>query len=831
MSDAVFRTEITADRAQFDSSMDAAAEKALTSAQRMQSAFREVNASVKTSMDGVKTSLEGVTGAVAKVQGVILALGAAIAGGAAFKSMVSAGVEWASEATKIAKALGSTTEQASILNVALHHVGLGAEEYIGAAAKMTRQLAKDEEAFRTLGVEVRDSTTGAYRNSIDIMTDVVAKLAAIDNATQRNVAAQKIFGRGFEEIRSILKINADAMQHAEERARELGLIVGPEGAERAKQYKEQMRDLNLVAKSLEMQIGNALVPVLTRMGQFMSGEGSTMADTFKRGLQGIGFVAGSVWLALKDMGDAIGALAAQAAALLRLDFAAATAIGKMRDEQSKKNEEAYERWKKEAFEDPKGASSPPPEGTTVLDFSKGKNEKDKKDPSQMAAFETELAEQRAAFDREADLRGSFQQMTKQQEADFWRNILEVRKVSDADKLAVLRKAYAAEREVRKEDFDAGQAKLKTEIEAAKVGGQLRIDLATEIARRAGEKYGLESKEYMQAQGEIGKYQREAAERARQLQDVEIESTKRYQLERVELEKVNLDTMEQLGVISTAQKLARLKDLKEIEFQIELHSAERFAEQQQNNVVAYEKALEQMERLRRKHELDMAQTDAKLKVEGIKPWRSLFDSITNGFSSAIKGVIMGTQTLAQAMKNILQTVVVSVIDMGVKMLAQMALDAIMGNLIEKTSALSKITSHAAVAAAGAYAATAAIPYIGPIIAPAAAATAFAGTMSWSAALASAAGGFDIPRGLNPVTQLHQEEMVLPASIANPLRESLATGGAGGAGGGEVHHHYHALNVTTPDARSFVQVLARDRTGFDKLVVDSLTRVHRNFGAKR
>jgi hypothetical protein len=37
--------------------------------------------------------------------------------------------------------------------------------------------------------------------------------------------------------------------------------------------------------------------------------------------------------------------------------------------------------------------------------------------------------------------------------------------------------------------------------------------------------------------------------------------------------------------------------------------------------------------------------------------------------------------------------------------------------------------------------------------------------------SAWGGYDIPSGLNPVVQAHAEEMILPASIANPLREMV------------------------------------------------------------
>ena len=42
--------------------------------------------------------------------------------------------------------------------------------------------------------------------------------------------------------------------------------------------------------------------------------------------------------------------------------------------------------------------------------------------------------------------------------------------------------------------------------------------------------------------------------------------------------------------------------------------------------------------------------------------------------------------------------------------------------------------------------------------------------------SAAGGYDIPSGVNPVAQLHQQEMVLPKDLANRVRGM--TGGGGG-----------------------------------------------------
>ena len=58
------------------------------------------------------------------------------------------------------------------------------------------------------------------------------------------------------------------------------------------------------------------------------------------------------------------------------------------------------------------------------------------------------------------------------------------------------------------------------------------------------------------------------------------------------------------------------------------------------------------------------------------------------------------------------------------------------------------------------------------------------------LTLAAGGYDVPAGINPITQLHAQEMVLPARLANPMRDMLSSygGGGGAAGGGDTHLHY-------------------------------------------
>ena len=74
-----------------------------------------------------------------------------------------------------------------------------------------------------------------------------------------------------------------------------------------------------------------------------------------------------------------------------------------------------------------------------------------------------------------------------------------------------------------------------------------------------------------------------------------------------------------------------------------------------------------------------------------------------------------------------------------------------------------------------------------------------------AIASAEGGYDIPAGTNPVTQLHEKEMVLPKEQADVIR-GLAGGGRG-AGGGPAITYAPVINIDSRTDQAEVQRLVQ------------------------
>lgn len=796
-----FTTTISADPAPFLQGMRAAAESA------------------KAASTQINGSLLKVNDVFATLQKSVLGITAIFAGGAMFKGAITGAVNWNGEAGKMAKQLGVTSEQASVLNVALQHLGIDSETYTGAAAKMSKQIFSNQEAFEKLGVSVKNAD-GTYRPITQVMSEVNQKLAAIKNPIEQNIAGMQVYGKGWAEVRSIIKVTQEQMDAAEQRARQLGLIVGPEGAAAAKQYNEQMRDLGLVSKALEVQFGNALLPVFTQTGLFLSEEGPVAAKVFADILKVVAFAASATWLSLKDMGDAAGAMAAQAAALLHGDLDGFKAIGKARDEESAKNEAAFEKMKARFAEGmPIAKSAAPETGGPNPDFSKTK--KGAQDTSRMGKWEAELAELRVAEERKGMLEGQYRELTKAAEADFWQKRLKLKDLSEQESAALTRKAAESEMSGIKQGFEVKVATLQAEAAAYKNNTDERMRIELEIQA----KYQQGTKQYEESAKRITEIQRQAVEQNRTMGEMKVQATRDAQLQLVAVEEQTAQTAFQLGLITQAQLLTQQEQFEQRRTaQARAGLDQRRADLENpklnpdRNPVEVAKVDAELETLERAHQLRLGQIRGAQAVESAKDQMQFFQGMQSSLQGSIQGILNGTQTIGQGFRNLFAGIGQSLAQTVSKMASDWIMAQLKMRLASKETSLAELNNNAMAAAGAAYNAVVGTPFIGPFLAPAAAAVAYSGVMAFGN-LASAAGGFDIPGNVNPIVQTHAREMILPAKHADVIR-SLADQGQGAGGGGGDQYH---INIQAVDSQS-VQRLFMDNGHH---LVQSLRRQNRNF----
>jgi len=228
----------------------------------------------------------------------------AIAAGGAFTAIVKETIAWTGEAVSLSKALGETTEKASILNVALGDVYLSKDTMLAGSARIAKALKTEEEAFHKLGVATRDQS-GHYRSTLSIMTDVNTKLGTLREGTDRNIAGMSIYGKSWGELSGLIKLNNSVMDEAAKKAKELGLLVGEEQVAQSKKYKAALNDIEDVGKSLTVRFGTVLLPALVKVGAWLGNNGSILARTFDLTLKALGKT-------IFEIGDWLGLLAYRA---------------------------------------------------------------------------------------------------------------------------------------------------------------------------------------------------------------------------------------------------------------------------------------------------------------------------------------------------------------------------------------------------------------------------------------------------------------------------------------------------------------------------------------
>jgi len=221
----------------------------------------------------------------------------------------------------------------------------------------------------------------------------------------------------------------------------------------------------------------------------------------------------------------------------------------------------------------------------------------------------------------------------------------------------------------------------------------------------------------------------------------------------------------------------------------------------NDPVKYAQLKAQIETLEAQHQQRLAQIRGQAAVESAREQAQVWDSLQQHMSGlwdqGVNAMMNGTLTWKNAQKAIGSEMVMwfmnSVIKprVGAWLLGETTktsatvagvtargtaetAGSVQSVALWAMTATKNIMSSAWEAMAGAWKAMIGVPYIGPVLAVGAAAAAFAGVSALASKVKSARGGYDIPSGTNPLTQLHEEEMVLPRRQANTIRALGALG---------------------------------------------------------
>lgn len=276
----------------------------------------------------------------------------------------------------------------------------------------------------------------------------------------------------------------------------------------------------------------------------------------------------------------------------------------------------------------------------------------------------------------------------------------------------------------------------------------------------------------------------------------------------------LDQEVAMGEISKSEEFAQLQKLNDGEYALERKALEEASQIDGLTVVERQKIADQMLLLHQKYLNQREQLTRQALDAEKKQYDQIFQGINRAFSGAISGIIQGTQTWQQATAHIFTSLLASFADMAEQMASKWLESKLLQAIYGKEEGVAQIGTSAAEAGAAAFASTAAIPIIGPELAPAAAAAAYSGAMAFQGLLPLEVGAWEIPKTMPAL--LHPGEMVVPATYADGMRNN-------GGGGGDTYH-IHAV-----DAQSFVNMLKNNSAAITGIVSNATRNFSGNMQA--
>ncbi len=426
----------------------------------------------------------------------------------------------------------------------------------------------------------------------------------------------------------------------------------------------------------------------------------------------------------------------------------------------------------------------------------------KKTPSRAPDWKAEL-------ERMLEDEGNFFRDSKAKELEFWESKLALTKKGTAERRAVEHEIFQVKSAMAKEELGAQLQGLRDQNDAALKGSVDRINIARQEAELIKSKYGEQSKEYAAMLRQVNKAMREYEADQIKRQEALLEKKKELDLVGIDMENDRITYLKGIGEINNEQEIAAQIALEERRFQIQQSYDRERAMALREGSIERQKALQQLEIAETKHLQRIQQMNLQAATTVNRQWTSVFSSMVNSMEAGIQSMLKGTLTWQRAWNYVMGSMLQGFTDMIKKQIvthlaAEMTKTTattagvaarstvetaghLQGIALAIWASLKRIAIAAYTAGAEAYQAVVGIPVVGPVLAPVAAAAAFTGVMAFGATMASAAGGYDIPAGVNPLVQTHAEEMILPAELSNKIR------GMTDAGGGTTHVTIHAVDA--------------------------------------
>ena len=134
---------------------------------------------------------------------------------------------------------------------------------------ITNELTKAEKGtkgagaqFEELGISLKN-TDGTMKDAETVLMETIDALANMENETQRNKAANDIFGRSYSELLPLLNEGSEGIHALMQEAEDYGMVMSNDAVKASAEYDDSLTRLDGTIKGVKTRIVQEFLPSLT----------------------------------------------------------------------------------------------------------------------------------------------------------------------------------------------------------------------------------------------------------------------------------------------------------------------------------------------------------------------------------------------------------------------------------------------------------------------------------------------------------------------------------------------------------------------------------------
>lgn len=757
---------------------------------QVEQSSNEATAAINRTQREAQESATGIGNAFGNLRSMMGGMMSGLLAGISIKMVTDQVVEFADKAEELqntAQIVGTTATAISRLHAVAEPMGISAGAIDTGMKKLAKTMVEAQRggeeaaaAFAAVGINAEELKNMSIEQ---VLAKIADKFKDTEDGAGKTAAAQMLLGRSGADLIPMLNQGSEAMKSQADEAERLGAVMGEDAVAAGAKLDAQLDKLGLASQGLKNTMSQALAPALGYIAEALMDNSGAALD-FGTVFKGVATIVIGATAAIQQSWNIVSGIvrAITVAIVAPIDAIAKAAQGDFAGAK-----QALQTGREMMFDEL---------GQMVT---RGEQIKQK--------FTTTMAEM---WDGAKPKDGGAGAGATPEGPKGTLDFAPKGKGDDSAK----KEAEEAKRLAR-EKFEYELEQLRTQMDAARKGSEERLAIAQQMSAKIKDQYGEESREYERAKRDELRIVQEVEQEKIRIKDQALQLAQSHAIQEIAIEKGKADYLLATGQINAVQRQQIEQQAEEQLYTMKLSYLQKRLELYAMEPKEVERINAEILKLKQDHALQQQQMDIQHFEASKAQWDQYFQVINDAFANSIQGMVFQGQTLREAWGGIMQSILGSLIQTGVKMVtnwittqlgmtAATTTGAAVRTAAEVSSAKTSTMANAGAAIknimtkavevfANVYNAIAGIPYVGPFLAPVMAVAAGATIVGLVGKVASAEGGWDRVPYDGARAILHKEEMVLPAPLAEGIR-SMVEGGNTQRGGGITIHALDRRDVT-------------------------------------